>query len=92
MIFLSKETIQNNEFISSYYHFNERLKQRYQLQVTIDEYKDLCRVQFKSFIKQSKNKNIGFIPIKGVNVIVVKERKGKRRLITAMPANKKYKK
>lgn len=75
--------------VSSYYHFNQRLVERYGMSVTIDEYRELCTKQIKTLVNKTGNKSIGIIEIQGVHVLVAKERKRNRRLITALSPKKK---
>jgi hypothetical protein len=81
----TKEEIEARQWQDAYSHFNQRLQERYKISISFGEYKDLCRVKVEIIKKQSQNKAIGFIEIKGIKVKVGKEIARKRRLITALP-------
>ena len=84
IILPTKEDVEKMEIAGSYHHFNERLQQRYGIEITIEEYIKLCRTHIDR-VKNQPNKIIGVMKIKGVNVLVVRERYRKRKLITALP-------
>lgn len=85
----TKEEIEIKQWQQWYTHFNERLQERYGISVSFDEYKILCRQKVAIIKYQSKNKAIGFLNIKGVKVLVAKERHRKRILSTALPIRKR---
>lgn len=80
----TKDDVEKMEIAGSYHYFNERLQQRYGIDVTIDEYMQLCRAHIDK-IRNQPHKIIGVMKIKGVNVLVVRERHRKRKLLTALP-------
>lgn len=86
---VSVEQLKINEFASAYYHFNDRLNERYGVSISIEEYKELCKTPVHKIEQPTQNKKVGFLNIKGVDVLVVKEVKRNRRLITALPKNDK---
>lgn len=85
----SNEQLKINEFVSAYYHFNDRLIERYDVSISLEEYKELCKMPVNKIEKPTQNKKVGFLKIKGIDVLVVKEVKRNRRLITALPKNDK---
>jgi hypothetical protein len=84
IIIPTKEEVRRMELAGAYHHFNERLSQRYGIDITIDEYIILGKTQMQAVHKE-KHKIIGVMKIKGVDVLVVRERYRKRKLITALP-------
>lgn len=76
--------VKQMELAGSYYHFNERLNMRYQLDITLEEYKELCRYPIKTILKET-HKLFGLMQIKGREVFVVRQRKKNRWLLTALP-------
>ena len=87
-----KEELVLNAIRSSYYHFNERLSERYGFSISFEEYELLCRIPICKGKPKTQNRKTGFININGTTVLVVKEIKGHRRLITALPIQKSIKK
>lgn len=85
----SKEEAERMDMAGAYFHFNQRLNERYRIDITLDEYTSLRSVTLQ-VISRNKHKVTGIIKIKGIDVIVVKERHRKRKLITALPPNQKH--
>jgi hypothetical protein len=80
----TKEEVERMELAGSYFHFRERLNQRYKIDVTLDEYLELRRAHIETWKRQT-HKIVGIMKIKGVNVLVVREKHRKKKLITALP-------
>jgi hypothetical protein len=78
------EQTKQMELAGAYFHFNQRLNERYNLNITLPEYVEACKNHFQT-IKRENHKLIGLIKIKDVEVLAVRERYRKRRLITALP-------
>ena len=65
--------------IEYYYpHFNKRLKERYGLFVTIEEYIELCKKEIELMYILSPNKRFGVLKIKDVDVWVIRCNAGKQ--------------
>ncbi len=90
MIFLTKEQLIENEWKSSYYHFNERLNERYDINITYKKYIELCKKSVKVLKKDAENTFIGLLIIHRNWVLVVKNRKT-NKLVTALPFSNIYK-
>jgi hypothetical protein len=78
------EEFKKIEHIGAYSHFNERLSQRYGLEISIEEYDALKCIPFE-VIKKEKHKLIGVMQIKGVTVVAVREKDRRRKFVTALP-------
>lgn len=92
MIF-TKEEYKRIQFHNFYQHFNERLKERYKIEVTIEEYTLLF---YKSSNKEtvqrlSPKRRSVIIFIKDIPVLVVRDTRD-RVLKTALPMVNKFKK
>lgn len=77
----------NNSLPFVFRHFALRLSERYNLLITFEEYKSLCKKEFHGVVcKGSKGEPDikGFMDIHGVKVLVVK-RHNKDILVTALP-------
>lgn len=72
------------ELAGSYFHFNERLNQRYGLDITLEEYTQICRYPIQVLLKNTY-KIHGIMKIKNVDVLVVREKDRKRKLLSALP-------
>jgi hypothetical protein len=84
VIIPSKEEVERTDMLGAHFHFNQRLNERYGIEVTIDEYMVLRRENIQVYRKQ-KHKIVGIMKIKGVDVLVVREKHRKKKLITALP-------
>jgi hypothetical protein len=82
----TKEEVERMEIAGSYFHFNQRLNERYRIEVTFDEYLALCKNTINIW-KKEQHKIKGILNIKGIDVLVVRERYRKRKLLTALPFN-----
>lgn len=85
----SKEEVDKMDMAGAYSHFNQRLNERYGIDVTFDEYIELSKKYIKTLRKQ-KHKRIGIMEIKGIPVVVVKEIDRRRKLVTALPFKNQY--
>ena len=71
-----------------YTHFAQRLKERYDLDITPLEYIDLIQSQYETIEKQlSVGKKIVKVKFKGKIILAVKQAKKNQLLITALPYN-----
>jgi hypothetical protein len=84
IIIPTPEEVKKMELAGSYFHFNERLSMRYGLEITLEEYIELCRYPIKTILKE-QHKLFGLIQIKGKEVFVVRQRHKDRKLLTALP-------
>lgn len=55
-------------------HFQQRLKERYNLDITLDEYHELNAQELKIMYKLSANNKLGTLEFKGIEIIVIKYR------------------
>jgi|ERR1044072_16900 hypothetical protein len=84
IIIPTPEEVKKMQLAGSYFHFNERLNLRYQIDITLEEYIEACRYPIKTLLKET-HKLFGLIQIKGKDVFVVRQRKKDRKLLTALP-------
>ena len=95
VIIPTPEEVKKMELAGSYFHFNERLNMRYNLDISLEEYIELCRYPIKPILKET-HKLFGLIKIRNTDVFVVRQRKKDRKLLTALPfdnlQNEKYNK
>jgi hypothetical protein len=84
VIIPSKEEVERMDMAGAHFHFNQRLNERYGIEVTIDEYMVLRRENIE-VCRKEKHKIVGIMKIKGVDVLVVREKHKKKKLITALP-------
>ncbi len=75
--------VMNDIWLKAYDHFRLRLNERYRLDISLKEYVLLTKERVDK-IASTKNKCIGWMKIRGVNVIVVKETSRNRLLSTAL--------
>jgi hypothetical protein len=66
-------------------HFRERLIERYGLDISFEEYKDLCKAEIERFKPVNGGKTTGIVSFKGNNIIVAKRAGKKSFLTTALP-------
>ena len=81
----SREQIIADQKFKAYSHFNERLNQRYGINVTEEEYDELCRENIDIIERKSRNRALAWLMVKGYKVLVVKDVKRNRFLATALP-------
>ncbi len=79
----------NIEWLRAYEHFRQRLGERYQLGIAFHEYVLLCNAPFIKAYINSKKTNIGWVKYKGVDILVVKERKNPKHLRTCLKTTQK---
>jgi hypothetical protein len=77
----------NDQWRKAYDHFRKRLNDRYNIDVSFPEYVLLTKQRVERIENQSQNKCIGWLKIRGVNVVVVKEIKRSRFLSTVLQSN-----
>lgn len=92
-----EEEFENQQWQLSYIHFAMRLQQRYNMQITFEEYRQLCKIPPIQIIKtQTKNKRIGIVKLRNDYIIVGISNNGllgsKARYRTALPLSNKYRK
>lgn len=85
MILPNKVDIVNSEWQKAYEHFRKRLNERYGIDVSFKEYILLTKDRVDKIKYSSKNKCIGYLTIRGIEVLVAKETKRNRVLSTALP-------
>lgn len=61
-----------NDMLHYFHHFTDRLKSRYGIEISFDEYIDLCKQDIDLLYVLTPNKRVGYIEIKGKNVMVVR--------------------
>ena len=69
----SREQIIADQKFKAYSHFNERLNQRYGINVTEEEYDELCRENIDIIERKSRNRALAWLMVKGYKVLVVKD-------------------
>ena len=85
----TKEQVIKMEWAGAWFHFNQRLNERYGIDVTLDEYMVIRRQPITVTLK-NKHKIIGWMTIKNNMVLVVREKHRKKKLLTALPKTHKY--
>jgi hypothetical protein len=75
VIIPTPEEVKKMELAGSYFHFNQRLNERYNLDITLEEYIELCRYPIKTVLKET-HKLFGIMTIKNTEVFVVRQRYG----------------
>lgn len=61
-----------NDTLHYFHHFTDRLKRRYQIEITFDEYLDLCNQPIELLYVITPNKRVGYLEIKGKCVMVIR--------------------
>lgn len=61
-----------NDTLHYYQHFSDRLKRRYNLEISFDEYIDLCQKDIDLLYVLTPNKRVGYIEIKGKRVMIIR--------------------
>lgn len=80
----TKEQVEKMDMAGAWFHFNQRLNERYGIEITLDEYLTIRKDRIQ-VIRKEQHKVIGILKIKGVDVLVVREKYRKKKLITALP-------
>ncbi len=78
----TKDEFKEAEIVWSYSHFKDRLLERYGLDITYNQYLQICKGPFIMIARKSKNLKYGIIEFNGKIIFVVKERD--RRIITCL--------
>ena len=91
-----EEEFENQQWQLSYVHFAMRLQERYKMQITFEEYKQLCKTPVIQNIRtQTKNKRIAIVKLRDTYIVVGVSTNSflaaKAKFRTALPLNKKYK-
>lgn len=76
----------NDIWRKAYDHFRLRLNERYKIDVAFHEYVLLCKERVDTVRREPKTA-VGYLTIRGVKVLVVKDTKRSRHLKTALVNN-----
>lgn len=90
-----EEEYENKQWQLSYIHFAMRLKQRYDMQISFEEYQLLCREPVVKHIdRKTNNRSIAVVKFRNAYIVCgVKKNSylgSAAKLRTALPLNKKY--
>lgn len=88
---LSKEYYKDQEKRVLYSHFAVRLEERYNIEISFEEWKHLCKTHPLTILEkpQPHNKRFGFITYKGVDIVVIRTRSQGAFYVTALPITDK---
>lgn len=70
-----------------WFHFAQRLRERYGIDVSFEYYLVLIREKIETIRHLSNHKTMGWLKVQQQEVLVVKERNRNRLLITALAKN-----